>query len=516
MSIFEITIRSKENSTDGWPVSVRLEHRDGLSIQKSGILQLDEEDFQWFSTQLSQCKDYGMRLGQRLFQNDLLLAFREAFASSQKLMRVLLTLEVGEDDPLKTLRWERLCAPIDGSWEHLALNQRSPFSQYLPTSNSDRTYPAIARSDLRALVMVASPEGLEDFSLEHFDVERAVSGLREALGEIPYDVLAHGIPDAVGEPTLNQLCESLSAANPPYTLLHIVCHGAVRGGKTVLYWSDGANRVEPVLEQNLMRRLRQLGNKEGLPHLTFLCSCSSGSPLGGLAQNLVRELATPAIVAMTDRVSVKTGLALAGSFYPRLWEVGAVDIALQQATAGLVERYDIVVPALFGRLRDRPLFDIVENEDMASKKQEQNRGQSGGISFAGSVNFGGDLVQGDKVIQGDANTSVTFNSGNKDTISKAVFPKDKLLSLLDELLSSVEATSVEKSLKYRVLGQISETIQLSQDMDDENQNQQIREVKNHILKIQDLLGCSKEMDEDRESIFSLLKQTLKIVTISIS
>ena len=61
---------------------------------------------------------------------------------------------------------------------------------------------------------------------------------------------------------------------------------------------------------------------------------------------------------MTDQVSVKTGLALAGSFYPRLWEVGAVDIALQQATAGLVERYDIVVPALFGRLRDRPLFDI--------------------------------------------------------------------------------------------------------------------------------------------------------------
>lgn len=358
MSIFEITIRSKENSTDGWPVSVKLEHRDGLSIQKSGILPLDEEDFQWLSTRLSQCKDYGTRLGQRLFQNDLLLAFREAFAGTQKLMRVLLTLEVGEDDPLKTLRWERLCAPIDGSWEHLALNQRSPFSQYLPTSNSDRTYPAIARSDLRALVMVASPEGLEDFSLEHFDVERTVSELREALGEIPCDVLAHGVPDAAGEPTLNQLCEFLSAANPPYTLLHIVCHGAVRGGKTVLYWGNEANRVEPVLEQNLMRRLRQLGNKEGLPHLTFLCSCSSGSPLGGLAQSLVRELAMPAIVAMTDRVSVKTGLALAGSFYPRLWDVGAVDIALQQATAGLVERYDIVVPALFGRLRDRPLFDI--------------------------------------------------------------------------------------------------------------------------------------------------------------
>jgi hypothetical protein len=66
----------------------------------------------------------------------------------------------------------------------------------------------------------------------------------------------------------------------------------------------------------------------------------------------------PAVVAMTDKVSIKTGLALAQNFYRQLRELGTVDIALQKAMAGLADRYDIVVPALFSSFRDRSLFKM--------------------------------------------------------------------------------------------------------------------------------------------------------------
>jgi len=64
----------------------------------------------------------------------------------------------------------------------------------------------------------------------------------------------------------------------------------------------------------------------------------------------------PAVVAMTERVSVATAQALAAGFYRRLREHGEVDRALVEATAGLAGRYDITVPALHSRLGGRPLF----------------------------------------------------------------------------------------------------------------------------------------------------------------
>ena len=355
MSIFEITIQNQRTPTE-WPVLIKIELQDKSPIQINGTLQLSENDQEELSMLLYEPKNYGIFLGRALFRDKLYSAFREAFASTQKLMRVLLTIDTENSEQLKTLHWERLCVPIDNSWEHLALNQRLPFSQYLPSSNPDRSYPVISQSDLRALVMVANPENLDKYSLAPLDVATTFSGLKQALGNIPCDTLANDLTDAVGKPTLNQLCQQLSSTNPPYTILHIVCHGTVIAGENIVYWSDENNQVLPVKRKDLIERLRQLGNKEGLPHLTFLCSCSSGSPLGGIAQSLVRKLGMPAVVAMTDKVSIKTGLALAQNFYRQLRELGTVDIALQKAMAGLADRYDIVVPALFSSFRDRSLF----------------------------------------------------------------------------------------------------------------------------------------------------------------
>ncbi|MEH2255257.1 nSTAND1 domain-containing NTPase [Nostoc sp.] len=363
MSIFEIAIQRQFE--DAWPVVVKFRSEDGLTTHAEGTFRFSADEFNQLIELQDEAEEYGTLLGKRLFQEEVRDALITVRSKTPRYLRVLLSIEVDKKDPLRTLHWERLCAPIEsGAWNHLALDQKLPFSQYIPTS-IDRRFPAIGRRDLRALILVASPKNSEQFKLAPFNVETTVAGVRSALGQIPCDVLANQVDEAIGAPTLDQLCEQLTNAQQPYTLLHIVCHGRLmtndEGGDTVLYWATANNQVEPVPGKELLKRLRQIGGKNGLPHLTFLSTCESADPraegaLGGLAQRLVRDLAMPAVVAMTRKVSVKTALELGQRFYQRLRELGEVDLALQEATAGLGSRRDIVVPALFSRLGERPLF----------------------------------------------------------------------------------------------------------------------------------------------------------------
>ncbi|HEY5868664.1 MAG TPA: CHAT domain-containing protein [Candidatus Tectomicrobia bacterium] len=351
MHTFEITVQRK--SGDIWPVVVE-QSTSGvfLPVRDEGTLQLD------LTALVSQTtpKEYGLVLGRAVFHDEVRDAFVQALTRSEDYLRVLLFVEA---DDLKTLRWERLCAPLERVWDFLALTQRVPFCLYLP-SLTDRRFPPFGRRDLRALVLVASPDGLERYRLQPFDVMAAVSSVRTALGEIPCDILAKS-EGAAGPPTLDALCERITAE--PYTLLHVVCHGQFRRetGETVLYWDTADDRVDPVAGTRLLERLGRLQGARSLPHFAFLATCESSraeaeGALGGLAQRLVRELGMPAVVAMTETVSVTTAQALGAAFYGRLRDHGEVDRALVEACAGLAERYDITVPALYSRLGGRPLF----------------------------------------------------------------------------------------------------------------------------------------------------------------
>jgi CHASE2 domain-containing sensor protein len=362
MSKFEIAIQRQFE--DVWPVVVKFRSTDGLTTHAEGTFRFSTDDFEQLIERQDEAEEYGTLLGKRLFREEIRDAFITARSQNPDYLRVLLSIEVDKQDKLRTLHWERLCTPINiGSWGHLALDQRLPFSQYIPTS-IDRRFPPIGRRDLRALILVASPKHSAKFKLAPFGVETTVAGVRSALGKIPCDVLANGIEGAIAAPTLDNLCERLTNAQQPYTLLHIVCHGRLMPGDegdTELYWATAHNQVESVPGKELLKRLGQLGEKNGLPHLTFLSTCESADPraevaLGGLAQRLVRDLAMPAVVAMTRKVSVETALTLGQNFYRRLRESGAVDLALQEATAGIASRTDSVVPALFSRLGERPLF----------------------------------------------------------------------------------------------------------------------------------------------------------------
>src|SRR5262245_52133427 len=127
MNTFEITVQRRAGNA--WPVVVE-QSASGvfLPVRDEGLLQADLEEFK---TQLN-CqgtpREYGALLGQAVFREEVRDAFVQALAKSDDRLHVLLFIE---DPYLKRFRWERLCAPLDGGWDFLALNQRVPFSLYL-------------------------------------------------------------------------------------------------------------------------------------------------------------------------------------------------------------------------------------------------------------------------------------------------------------------------------------------------------------------------------------------------
>jgi hypothetical protein len=361
LAIFEIAIQRA--SEEGWPVVVEWSDSNaGLPVRSDGLSQFD---LVALNSQITP-RDYGTILGKALFRDDVRDAFLQALARSDEHLSVLLFVE---ERDLRILRWEWLCAPLDGGWDFLSLNQRTPFSLYLP-SVTERRFRVFGRRALRALILVASPEGLERYRLTPFNVEAAVTSVRAALGAIPCDVLAT-VKEAVGPPTLDALCDHLTTT--PYTLLHLVCHGRYQAesGETVLYLAGAHQLVEPVSATQLVERFKRVGGTRGLPHFAFLATCESASPqaegaLGGLAQRLVRDLGMPAVLAMTEQVSLSTTQALAQGFYRQLRTHGQVDLALVEACAGLAGRADITVPALYSRLGARPLFSDALDRELSS------------------------------------------------------------------------------------------------------------------------------------------------------
>jgi WD40 repeat protein len=102
--------------------------------------------------------------------------------------------------------------------------------------------------------------------------------------------------------------------------------------------------------------------------------------LGGLAQRLVRELGIPAVIGMSERVTIATAHALAEAFYRRLLAhgpMGEVDRALVEAYMGLANRPDVNVPALYSRLGTQPLFSAALDRELTSNELRSGLQQLG-------------------------------------------------------------------------------------------------------------------------------------------
>lgn len=352
MPTLELTLQRKTDS--GYPVVTVLIRTGGyLPLRREGMFTLDIPalaELQYDPL------EYGTALGKALFVNEIRDTFREGLTGDEPL-RVLLSVE---DPDLRVLDWHSLAAPFDGQWRILATQQNTPFSLAVPSPASAH-FPAIGRRDLRALVLVAGPESLSgDYKLAPFGVAATIASIQATLGDIPCDILPN--------PTLDALCAALTAT--PYTLLHLVCHGAInQRGETILYFPKDEKRG-PTPASDLLDRLASLRR---LPHFVFLSACESALPqngLGSLAQRLVRELGLPAVLAMTDRVSIVTAGAITAPFYAKLYEHGQPDLALAQSLAGLQGKHDRTVPALFSRLGSHPLFSDDVERALTDKELE--------------------------------------------------------------------------------------------------------------------------------------------------
>lgn len=364
MDTLEITLQRKTD--DGWPVVVEYRPANELTIRREGFWEIGTDDVAGIEKKLlPHHRDpvaYGAVLGEALFQNEVRDLFREARARTPGYLRVLLVVE---DPTLKQLHWEWLSGPIrtGGKWGLLSLDQRLPFSLYLP-SVTERHFPPLAKSDLQALVVVANPPQGNPYKLASFVQSKTIAVVQQVLGDIPNELLADG--DGGTElPTIDHLATQLSGKQ--YTLLYIIAHGMFQAssGETTLYLLDEQKQISPVPATVLIERLDMVQGRYGLPHFVFLATCESADPkaealgaLGGLAQRMVRELGIPAVVAMTQKVSIETANALAVNFFTRLCEHGEVDRALVEACGGLASRGEIAVPTLYSRLEGRPLFAV--------------------------------------------------------------------------------------------------------------------------------------------------------------
>lgn len=345
MNVLGIAIGRKAH--DHWPVVATYSRPDSAPVVTAGQLTLDEEALRAQTRPTA----YGRMLGEALFRDAVRDAFVRALPAGQG-ERLDVLLELGDDALRASVRWEWLCAPTDESWPFLALNSQTPYARYIPRAMGAFFRP-IARRDLSALVVVVSPSDVADFHLKPFDVAAAVGRVQTALGDIPTRVLAdvQAVPSAVGLPTLDALIDQVT--RQPTQLLHIVCHGAVgKTGETYLFLNARNGRVDSVSATALIDRLRLAQGAYGLPHLVFLSACETASmegeqALGGMGQRLVRELGFPAVIAMTERVSVATALRLSEGFYQKLRIHGNPAHALADAGAALASQPDALVPALF-------------------------------------------------------------------------------------------------------------------------------------------------------------------------
>ena len=330
-----------------WPVTATLDSEDGLPFRQEGELDLGDD---WPAELLAldiNADQYGEYLGRALFQNGIYDITRDATKSSEA-VHVFLNVEANE---LKPLRWERLSYKNGlGQWVSLAQDQQLVYSHYFP-SLIDRKYPVLSKHNLRILALISSPTTAQK-GYQPFDTTQAKAALEQANSDIPVTYLADS-----GDSSWDSLLVELNRTH--YAILHIVAHGFYNSSnkKNALIIPYQKNAV--INADDLISELSRIRNP---PNLIFLSSCETAIPDASqgtrshLARRLLEEVGTPAVIAMSDTVSIQTAHTITQHFYEHLQQDAHVDIALAKAGVALLNAPDRHMPVLYHRLGSRPLF----------------------------------------------------------------------------------------------------------------------------------------------------------------
>jgi hypothetical protein len=298
---------------------------------------------------------YGRKLTQFLFGDpEIKTAFAKARASVQSLgIPMRLRLVIGPSAPsLHGLHWETLRDPQSGS--PLSTNENLVFSRYM---SSPDWHPVRLRSkrELRALVVVANPTGLADYSLAPIEVEGELERAKQGLGKIPVTVLPK--PDGSQRSTLNNLIDHLRDSD--YDILYLVCHGALVNEEPWLWLENDQGNVARVLGNDLVTRLTELVER---PRLIVLASCESAGSGSGEALvalgPLLAEAGIPAVLAMQGKISMQTVSGFMPVFFRELQRDGQIDRSVAVARGTVRQEPDYWMPVLFMRLKSGRIWYV--------------------------------------------------------------------------------------------------------------------------------------------------------------
>jgi len=308
-------------------------------------------------------RGYGDSLRNSLLHGRTGEAFRQARADARShdaVLRVRLVIERGAVD-LYNLHWETMTDP-ECEAPLFASNQIA-FSRFL-SSTDWRPVRSKERQDaLRALVVISSPSGVEEYSelpLHAIPIEGEggeLHRIRTALGTITTDALV-----SPGRSNITEVFEKLH--HPSYDILYLLCHGTLveserRGMEAKLFLEDEeTGNVKAVSGMELVRRLQDLPER---PTLVVLASCQSGGSIGGcaVAAALGPQLAragVPAVVAMGGEITIETASRFMKKFFEELQQDGQIDRAMSAARLAVVDRDDFWMPITYLRLRSGKLW----------------------------------------------------------------------------------------------------------------------------------------------------------------
>jgi hypothetical protein len=298
---------------------------------------------------------YGQKLTANFFGDaNVKSAFDQAQTSAQSLnLPLRLRLLIGPSAPeLQSLRWETLTDPKEAT--PLFTSENLLFSRYL-SSLDWRPVRLRPKGALSALVCIANPSDLSDYSLAPVDVAGELTRASEGLGEIPITALPELGSDQ--HATLENLVSSLRGSE--YDILYLVCHGAMVKEEPWLWLEDEQGKVARTSGKDLVTRLKELSQR---PRLIVLASCqsagkSAGDALAALGPRLA-EAGIPAVIAMQGNVSMQTIAEFMPVFFSELQRDGQIDRAMSVARGAVRDRPDYWMPALFMRLKSGRIWYV--------------------------------------------------------------------------------------------------------------------------------------------------------------
>ena len=300
---------------------------------------------------------YGKLLGECLLSDPAVrAAFQQARTSAQSLdatlrMRLLIDPTAPE---LHALRWETLRDPQDGSL--LFTGERVLFSRYL-SSLDWRPVRLRPQSELKALIVIANPAGLDKYQLAPVDVQGELTRAQTNLGNMRSTAL-----DSGGKAGLNNIIARLRDG---YDILYLVCHGVLLKGEAWLWLEDETGSVARASGTDFIARLNELQQR---PRLIVLASCQSSGTgetvstgdngaLAALGPRLA-EAGIPAVIAMQGNVTMQTVAQFMPVFFQELQKDGQIDRAMSVARGAIRQRPDWWIPTLFMRLKSGRIWYV--------------------------------------------------------------------------------------------------------------------------------------------------------------